>query len=135
MRRGNETLLPEDHMPKSPKKHPQEKDFLKRRSKEDGIKLADAAHVATWRLYCEALHFWRACKGRKCRRHRCCLGQPASCLMRGLPGVSQAQRLAAATDVIAGGPRRIAPATHLEWLVRHEPLPALTSWRGLGKRG
>jgi hypothetical protein len=96
------------HMPKSPRKHPQEKDFLKRRSKEDGIKLADAAHVATWRLYCEALHFWRTCKGRKCRRHRYCLGQPASCLMRGLPGVSQAQRLAAATDVIAGGPRRIS---------------------------
>jgi len=55
--------------------------------------------------------------------------------MRGLPSVSQAQRLAAATDVIAGGPRRIAPATHLEWLVRREPLPALTAWRGLGKRG
>jgi hypothetical protein len=135
MRRGKETLLPKDHMPKSPKKHPQEKDFLKRRSLEDGIKLADAAHVATWRLYCEALHLWRACKGRKCRRQRRCLGEPASCLMRGLPGASQAQRLAAAADVITGGPRRIAPATHLEWLVRREPLPALTSWRGLAKRG
>jgi hypothetical protein len=111
MRRGKETLFPEDHMPKSPKKHPQEKDFLKRRSLQDGLKLADAAHVATWRLYCETLHLWRACKGCECRRHRRCLGQPASCLMRSLSGVSQAQRLAAATDVIAGGPRRAGDAS------------------------
>jgi hypothetical protein len=120
-----------DHMPKSSSKHPQEKDFLKRRSLDDGIKLADAAHVATWRLYCEALNLWRACKGRQCRRHRRCLGEPAGCLMRGLPGVSQAQRLDAAMSVVGGGPRCIAPATHLEWLVRREPLPKLTSWRGL----
>ena len=120
-------------MPTSQSKQPTEKDFLKRRSREDGIKLTDEAHLATWRLYCEALRFWRSCKTHKCRRHRRCLGQPAPCLMRGLPGVPHGQRLDAATQVIAGGPQRIAPATHMEWLVRREPLQALTSWRGLGK--
>jgi hypothetical protein len=125
----------EVHMPTSQSKKPTEKDFLKRRSLEDGMKLADMAHLATWRLYCETLRFWSRCKTRKCRRHRRCLGQPAACLMHGLPGVSHEQRLAAATEVVAGGPRHIAPATHMEWLVRREPLPALTSWRGMDKRG
>jgi len=116
-------------MPKSRSKQKDEKKFTKRRSVEDGLKLADAAHEATWRLYCEVLRFWRACKARKCRRHRRCLGEPAGCLMRGLPSVPYEQRLAAAKGVIAGGPRRLAPATHLEWVVRREPLPALTTWR------
>jgi hypothetical protein len=49
--------------------------------------------------------------------------------MRGLPCVPYARQLAAATEVMAGGPRRIPPATHLEWIVRREPLPRLTSWR------
>jgi len=40
---------------------PSAKDFNKRRSVEAGLKLADAAHVATWRLYCEVLALWRAC--------------------------------------------------------------------------
>jgi hypothetical protein len=120
-------------MRRSRKRQTNEKQYLKRRSVEDGIKLADAAHVATWRLYCEVLRFWRACKVRKCRRHRRCLGEPAGCLMRGLPSVPEVQRIAAAKEVIVGGPRRIAPATHLEWVVRREPLPALTSWRGMGR--
>jgi len=116
-------------MPRSRSKQKEEKRFLKRRSVEEGLKLADAAHEATWRLYCEVLGFWRRCKVRRCRRHRHCLGEPARCLMQGLPSLPEAQRLAAAKEVIAGGPRRLKPATHLEWVVRREPLPALTSWR------
>ena len=132
-------------MPRSRSKQKEEKKFLKRRSVEEGLKLADAAHEATWRLYCEVLGFWRRCKVRRCRRYRrclgepagCrrCLGEPAGCLMRGLPSVPEAQRLAAAKEVVAGGPRRLKPATHLEWVVRREPLPALTSWRGMNKSG
>jgi hypothetical protein len=49
--------------------------------------------------------------------------------MRGLPAVPQERRLAVANEVIAGGPRRIAPASHMEWLVRRQPMPMLTSWR------
>jgi hypothetical protein len=117
------------HMPKARNKDPNEKQLLKRRTVEEGLKLTDDAHVATWRLYCEVFGLWRTCPVGKCRRHRRCLGKPAPCLMRGLPAVPQEQRLAAADEVIAGGPRRIAPASHMEWLVRRQPLPMLTTWR------
>jgi hypothetical protein len=110
-------------------KAPDEKDFTKRRSVEAGLKLADAAHVATWRLYCEVLALWRDCRVKKCRRHRHCLGEPAGCLLRALPVIPYARQLAAAKAVMAGGPRRIPPATHLEWNVRREPLPRLVTWR------
>jgi len=108
---------------------PGEKEFTKRRTVAEGLKLADAAHAAVWRLYCDVFKFWRACRVKRCRRHRRCDGEPAACLMRGLPSVPEAERQAAAAAVIAGGPRRIPPATHLEWNLRREPLPLITAWR------
>ncbi len=48
--------------------------------------------------------------------------------MRGLPYVSQARRLKAQKAVIAGGPRRIAPATHIEWCLRRTELATVVSW-------
>jgi hypothetical protein len=116
-------------MPTLRNEEPNQKNFTKRRTVEQGLQLADAAHAAVWRLYCETFAFWRACSGKKCRRQRRCLGNPAACLMCGLPRVAPARRLAAEKEVTAGGPRRIPPATHLEWLARRQPLPALTSWR------
>ena len=119
-------------MPASPKKHkrhPDEKKFQKRRTVEEGLKLVDDAHAATWRLYCEVFRFWRRCAAKPCRRHRRCLGEPAGCLMRGLPGVPPAERMAAEKAVIAGGPRRLPPATHMEWIARRQSLPQLTTWR------
>ena len=104
---------------------PSAKDFNKRRSIEARLKLADAAHVATWRLYCEVLALWRGCRNEKCRRHRRCLGEAAACLC----GRSRACRrptVGSGERAMAGGPRRVPPATHLEWLVRREPLPRLT---------
>ena len=95
---------------------PGEKEFTKRRTVAEGLALADAAHAAVWRLYCDVFKFWRACRVKRCRRHRRCDGEPAACLMRGLPSVPEAERQAAAAAVIAGGPRRIPPATHLEWI-------------------
>jgi hypothetical protein len=89
---------------------------------------ADAAHIATHRLYCDALRFWRHCPMRPCKRHRRCLGEPTGCLMRGLPAVPQPQRLKAQQEVIAGGPRRIAPATHIEWYLRRTELATVVSW-------
>lgn len=58
------------------------------------------------------------------------MGEPAACLMRGLPSVTPAERLAADKEVIAGGPRRTRPATHMEYVVRRQTLPMLTTWRG-----
>lgn len=110
-------------------KQPAEKQFLKRRTFAQGKKLADDAHVATWRLYCEVLHFWRSCRMKRCERERRCLGEPASCLMRGLPSVPPAARMAAEKAVIAGGPRRIKPASHMEYVVRRQPLISLFTWR------
>ena len=121
---------------KSPVKQPTAKAFLKRRSFDEGKKLADDAHAATWRLYCEVFAFWRKCESKPCRRHRRCCGEAAACLMRGLPTVPAAEREAAEKAVRAGGPRRIPPATHMEYVVRRQPLPLLTAWRpGAGAKG
>ncbi len=106
-----------------------EQDFTKRRSAEANRALIDAAHRTTQRLYCDALRLWRRCPARTCRRHRHCLGEPTACLMRGLPAVPQAERLKARHEVIAGGPRREAPATHSEWVVRQSALQTVLSWR------
>lgn len=75
---------------------PGEKEFTKRRTVAEGLALADAAHAAVWRLYCDVFKFWRACRVKRCRRHRRCDGEPAACLMHGLPSVLEAERQAAA---------------------------------------
>lgn len=126
------------HSSKSSAKQPTAKAFLKRRTFEQGKKLADDAHAATWRLYCEVFRFFRSCRLKSCKRHRRCGGEPAACLMRGLPTVPPAERLAAQKSVIAGGPRKIRPATHMEYVVRRQPLAILTTWRpgaGAGPKG
>ena len=97
--------MPSSH--KSPTKQPTAKAFLKRRTFDQGKKLADDTHAATWRLYCEVFSLFRSCRFKPCRRHRRCCGEPAACLMRGLPAVPPAARDAAAKAVIAGGPRKI----------------------------
>ena len=107
---------------------PAKKDFLKRRSFEQGKAEIDAAHIATHRLYCDALKFWRQCAKRRCKRHRRCVGEATGCLMRGLPAVPPALRLKAQKEVIAGGKRRIPPATHIEWSIRRSELATLMSW-------
>ena len=66
-------------------KPPKQPNFLKRRTFAEGKAQVDAAHLATWRLYCEALAFWRRCPSAVCKRHRRCTGEPAGCLIRGLP--------------------------------------------------
>ena len=115
-------------MPSSRKKLPDQPDYLKRRTFEQGRAEVDAAHIATSRLYCDALSFWRHCSRRTCKRHRRCLGEPTGCLMRGLPSVPAAERLQAQQEVIAGGPRRIPPATHVEWQLRRTGLAMVVSW-------
>jgi hypothetical protein len=102
--------------------------FLKRRSFQEGRAQVDAAHRATQRLYCDALGFWRRCSSRRCRRHRRCCGEAGRCLIRGLIHVPPSQRLKARQEVIAGGRRRLAPATHIEWLVRRAEFSTVVSW-------
>jgi hypothetical protein len=108
---------------------PKERKFLKRRTIAEGLAQVDAAHVATHRLYCDALSLWRRCAWRTCKRHRCCMGEPTGCLLRGLPYVPPRARLKAQQQVIAGGPRRLPPATHIERQVRRTALQTVVSWK------
>jgi hypothetical protein len=103
-------------------------DFLKRRTFAQGKAETDAAHAATQRLYCDVLRFWRRCARRDCRRHRRCCGDPANCLGRGSIFVPASRRLRAQRDVIAGGPRRLAPARHIEWFVRRSDFRSVLTW-------
>jgi hypothetical protein len=116
-------------MPTWPDKGTNKQDFTKRRSFEEGRALIDAAHRATHRLYCEALGLWRRCPSRRCRRQQRCLGEPTACLKRGLADAPRAPLAAARRQVIAGGPRRVEPATHIEWVIRRVPIEQVLAWR------
>jgi hypothetical protein len=129
IKKQKETRMQRAKNKESKHEAPREKDFTKRRSVAAGLKLADDAHAVVWRLYCDVFAFWRGCRKKPCKRHQRCCGEPAGCLMRGLPSVPPAEREKAAKEVIAGGPKRIAPASHIEWHLRREPLPMIAAWR------
>ncbi len=103
--------------------------YSKRRSFAQGKAEIDAAHVATCRLYCDALRFWRCCDLRRCKRHRRCAGDAFDCLGAGHYLVPPSQRRRAQNIVIAGGPRRMPPATHIEWTVRRNSFAELLRWQ------
>jgi len=81
----------------------------------------EAAFAAIRRLYCEVLPVWRVCRRGFCRRHQCCGGDRRECLKRAWPLTPPAVQEAAFAQVVAGGPRRLPPATHLEWALRRFP--------------
>jgi hypothetical protein len=116
-------------MPSWRNKPPDTQNYLKRRTVEQGWAMMNEAHIATQRLYCEVLKFWRGCRVRSCKRHRRCMGRPTDCLLRGLHQVPPAQRLVAQKEVIAGGPRRIKPANNMERVVRGSAFKSVASWR------
>jgi len=103
--------------------------YLKRRTFAKGLAEVNAAHRATFRLYCDCLALWRRCRSRACRRHRQCrCATPNMCLTRALPFVHPQARIEARRQVIKGGPRRVAPATHIEWFVRRSDLTEPMRW-------
>lgn len=115
---------------KSRDKKPGERgNYLKRRTFEEGKKQIDDAHYATHRLYCDLFGFWRGCKLRMCKRHRRCIGEATICLMRGLPKVPMARQRLAKKEVIAGGLRRLPPASHVERTVRESDIEQLLTWK------
>jgi len=116
-------------MPSQSAKSGDKQKFLKRCSFAQGKAEIDAAHIATYRLYCDAFGLWRRCRKPSCKRHRRCTGEPHACLVGGLPFVPPAEQLKVQKDMIAGGPRRVPPATHFEWQVRRCALAQLLSWR------
>jgi hypothetical protein len=104
-------------------------DYGKRRTFEQGKAEIDAAHVATCRLYCDALRLWRRCGLRPCQRHRRCTGDAIDCLGENHYLIPPSRRRRAQKIVIAGGPRRLAPATHIEWVVRRNSFAELLRWQ------
>ena len=102
--------------------------YHKRRTYEQGKAEIDAAHKTTFRLYADALRLWRRCAQRRCKRHRCCLGEAQHCFERALPFVPPSRRLRAQQHVIAGGPRRMPLASHVEGTVRRTEIKDLVTW-------
>jgi len=85
----------------------------------------NAALRATQALYCEVLELWRSCKKPRCRRHRRCGGAPEPCLRRVCFTLTADRQDELQAQVIAGGPRRIPPATHLESQLRRYPFSSV----------
>jgi hypothetical protein len=100
----------------------QKLDFhTKRLTPDEEAAQREAAFAAIRQLYREALPLWRTCPRGSCRRHQCCFGEARPCLKRGWPLMPPELQKRAQDQVIAGGPRRLPPATHLEWQLRRYP--------------
>jgi hypothetical protein len=110
------------------KRSSSQQDFQKRRTFAQGKAELDVAHLATYRLYCDAFAFWQNCTQKACRRHRRCAGDARHCLGTRFWSVPNRQRQRAQAAVIAGGARRLPPASHIEWTVRREDFAKLLSW-------
>jgi hypothetical protein len=108
-------------MPTRKKKRGRRGLYFKRATPDEQVALREAAFAAIRRLYCEVLPLWRACPRGECRRHHLCRGEALSCLRRGWPLMPEAVRERACKEVALGGPRRLPPATHLEWELRSYP--------------
>jgi hypothetical protein len=77
-----------------------------------------AAFAAIRLLYGEALPLWRFGRKGYCRRHKQCSGEIRPCLKRGWPLMPPALQKEACAQVAVGGPRRLPPSTHTEWMLR-----------------
>ncbi len=95
--------------------------FWKRRTPDDERALREAAFAAIKRLYAESLPLWRACGRGYCRRHKQCAGEAAPCVKRAWPLMPPEVQERAYEEMRRGGPRRLPPATRLEWDLRGYP--------------
>jgi len=86
----------------------------------------NAARAAVQRLYCDVLALWKGCPKKICKRQRSCMGEPAACLKRAWGSIPRHRHNELRDAVIAGGPRRIKPETHVEWAFRRYPSSSLT---------
>ncbi len=56
------------------------------------------------REYCNIFAFWRACRLKRCRRAKECLGRARTCLKRGLDGIAYDAQYEAKLRIIAATP-------------------------------
>jgi hypothetical protein len=113
-------------MPSWRTKPPNRNDLNKRYTPKQQQARRNAALAATQRLYCDVLALWKGCRNKQCKRQRSCMGEPAVCLKAAWPGVPQHRHNEIREAVIAGGPRRKKPQTHVEWNLRRYPPSSLT---------
>jgi hypothetical protein len=95
--------------------------WYKRLTPEEETEQREIAFAAIRQLYAESLPLWRFCRRGHCRRHKKCNGEVRPCLKRCWAQTPEPQQNLAWHQVIAGGPRHIAPATHLERALRAYP--------------
>src|SRR5262249_48708256 len=88
-------------MPTWRNKPPNDHNFNKHSTAEARAALADAAQLATARLYADVLELWTICRRKKCRRHQRCAGEVMACLRRNMPTVAEHNH-----EALMGGPRR-----------------------------
>jgi hypothetical protein len=108
-------------MPAKRKKSGRRGLYNKRLTPDEQVARREAAFTAIRDLYGEALPLWRFCQSGHCRRHKTCVGDVRSCLVRGWPQLPQEVQIEAHHAVMRGGPRRLAPVTHTEWQLRRFP--------------
>jgi hypothetical protein len=108
-------------MPTWRNKPPNDHNFNKRSTAQARAALADAAQVATARLYNDVLDFWRLCLRKSCKRHHRCVGDPLACLRRNRASVAEHNHEPARSWVVLGGRSHIPPANHVEWGMRRTP--------------
>jgi hypothetical protein len=111
------------NMPKRrKKKRGQRGQWNKRQTPEEQRERKEVAFAAIRKLYAEVLPLWRSCRRGYCRRHKMCGGADAlPCLTRTWPLLSKNLQTQAWWAVVAGGPRRIRPATQFEQHSRNYP--------------
>ena len=96
--------------------------YNKRLTPDEQVVQRKAAFAAIRRLYSESLPLWRFCRSGFCRRHKRCNGKNVGrCLQRGWPRMPPEQQARAYREVIAGGPRRVPPESHVERDLRGYP--------------
>ena len=70
-----------------------------------------AAEAARLQLhYCNLFKFWRACRSKRCRRHRRCCGDSNECLKRRIEEIPRMAQFQARQAVMAATPKHAGPA-------------------------
>ena len=71
-------------------------EYFKARFREEKAKLQ--------RHYCTVFKFWRACRFKRCRCARACMGDGKACLKRGVGAISRDTQWEARQKILAGTP-------------------------------
>ncbi len=80
--------------------------------------------------YCNLFRFWRACRDKRCRRHRRCCGDANACLKKRIGEISRDEQFAARQALLAATPQNVGSAVRTVRelmaydVITPEPMPA-----------